>query len=94
MAKTPSKRAAHTTDPTHTMDRHNPDLTLTDFGFRWGIAEVTRLATWPRGAKTKVSRALRIHTPQHYVDVVVSPSGKSVRVFRDGVELVEPKGQK
>lgn len=86
MAKTPSEQTA----AAHTMDRHNPDMALTDFGFRWGPMEVTRAASWPQHAKTKISRALRIHTPKQFVDIVVSPSGNSVRVFRNGVELVEP----
>lgn len=72
------------------MDQPRPELEQTDFGFRWGQVEVTRVASWPRGAASKIHRALRVHTRRHHVEIYVSPSGNSVRVFRNGVELVDP----
>lgn len=53
----------------------------TQYGFTWGPAEVTRMATF------RETRVLGIRTGRHKVAVYVSPTGRSVRVFKDGKEL-------
>jgi hypothetical protein len=53
----------------------------TPFGFVWGPAEITRCALLP-----KDSRVLQIKTPYRSLDVYVSATGRSVRVFSDGEE--------
>lgn len=62
----------------------------TDFGFRWGggdgaDVEVTRLAHMPRG--NGVCRVVGLKAGGHDVQMYVSPTGRSVRLFRDGKEL-------
>jgi len=61
----------------------------TDYGFIWGAAEVQRMATLGEGrvvigvstgTGTKRKRRLEIY---------VSSTGRSVRVWRDGRELVD-----
>lgn len=53
----------------------------TPYGFSWGPAEVTRLA------EINGSRILRLATDQRDIQISVSPTGRSVRVWRDGKEL-------
>lgn len=53
-------------------------LKNTQFGFNWGPVRVTRLATLPRGAHI---------VDVNGVEIYVSKTGRSVRVFRDGKEL-------
>ncbi len=68
-------------------DGGNPDRgTLTSYGFTWGPMEVRRLATF------KGNRVLGIYIEddgsQHpRLEIYVSPTGRSVRVWRDGKEL-------
>lgn len=52
----------------------------TDFGFNWGVAEVTRMAEI-RGIKV-----IALKTPHHNLQISVSPTGRSVRVWLDGAE--------
>jgi hypothetical protein len=55
---------------------------LTDYGFTFGACEVTRLAALPDG-----SVCLRIATTGgKRIDVYVSPTGRSLRVFSPSAE--------
>jgi hypothetical protein len=56
---------------------------LTDFGFTYGPAEVTRVSTLNRG-KQGTWRVLNVKTPHRSLDIYVSPTGRSVRVFDMG----------
>jgi hypothetical protein len=58
------------------------DIELTDYGFKWGAAEVSRLADFNG---TVVIRVSTIEDKR--VEVYVSPAGRSLRVFQDGKEL-------
>jgi hypothetical protein len=63
-------------------------IALTQFGFDWGNAKVTRCMEPRPGCKV-----VRIETPREDVQIYVSPSGM-VRVFnKKSVELVAPKGK-
>jgi hypothetical protein len=58
---------------------------VTEFGFTWGPMDVER-AYWvdrPNGRY----RVLVLQTPTRRVRIYVSPTGRSVRVFRDHREL-------
>lgn len=56
------------------------------FGFRWGPLVVQRAASMVRATgECRVLRLIPDHGPR--LDVYVSPTGRSVRVFRDGQEL-------
>lgn len=60
---------------------------LTQHGFTWGPMLVERWASFPRSSRGK-TRVIGIRTPGgHVLNVYVSPTGRSVRVFRDGKEL-------
>lgn len=61
------------------------DPTRTSHGFEWGPAVVEALGQVerPRGAY----RVVRVRTGQHTLDIYISPAGRSLRVFRDHVEL-------
>ena len=52
------------------------------YGFEFGAARVTRMA-FIEGRY----HVLGIDTPQRHVQVAVSPTGRSVRVWIDGQEL-------
>lgn len=59
---------------------------VTRYGFTWGPLEVRRLATF------KGNRVLGVYIEgddsQHpRLEIYVSPTGRSVRVWRDGKEL-------
>jgi hypothetical protein len=51
----------------------------TEFGFNWGPAEVTRCATLPEDR-----RVVRVKTPHRTLDIYISATGRSVRVFEPG----------
>jgi hypothetical protein len=53
----------------------DPTSALTDYGFTWGPAEVVRIAEIPEGY------VLGINTPYGGIDIRVSPTGRSVRVW-------------
>lgn len=58
------------------------------YGFRWGPMVVQRAAEFPRGDVDKPTRCLRVITDTGAeVEVYVSPTGRSLRVYRDGKEL-------
>lgn len=59
---------------------------LTDYGFVFGSATVTRLADFDGYAVVRVAGSAT-----KWVDVYVSPAGRSVRVFSDGQELKAPE---
>lgn len=54
---------------------------LTQFGFTWGGATVTRCADFDGTVVIEVAGSGK------KVTVYVSPTGRSVRVFKDGQEL-------
>jgi len=60
----------------------------TAFGFTWGPMSVERLATVDRQRGTY--RILRVDTGHVQLTVYVSPTGRSVRVFRETQELRVP----
>lgn len=60
----------------------------TTFGFTWGPVEVSRAAAIERNNGTY--RVLHVATPAHTVAIYVSPTGRSVRVFRDHKEMTVP----
>lgn len=60
-------------------------MMLTDYGFRWGPMAVTRLFSSRLGKRE--NHVLGITTEHHDVQVSVSKTGRSVRVWLDGREL-------
>lgn len=62
------------------MKRDN-DNAADQYGFRWGQLDVVRLAEF------KGTRALSIRSDFGSIEVYVSPTGRSIRVWRDGDEL-------
>lgn len=63
-------------------------LVETSYGFNWGgVMDVERInaTEWRKGEG--LSRVVGITTPHHKTDIYVSPTGRSVRVYRDGKEL-------
>ncbi len=61
----------------------------TMFGFQWGPVEVQRISAVERtNGCYRVLRVAAEHGPA--LDLYISPSGRSIRVFRNGVELKEP----
>jgi hypothetical protein len=62
-----------------------PDPDEERYGFRWGPMVVKRMATLPR--RTGEDHVLRVATDAgKHIDVYVSPTGRSLRVFSDGKE--------
>lgn len=57
----------------------------TEYGFIWGPATVERVASFTHS--NGKYRVLQVKTPTKTLDIYVSPQGRSVRVFSDGVEL-------
>jgi len=57
----------------------------TSDGFTWGPADVGPWATFPRDNGRYL--VIRVRTPYRLVDIYVSPTGRTVRVFRDHTEL-------
>ncbi len=57
------------------------------YGFTWGPARVERLMAFRR--RTGLARVLRVSTafPGQDIEIYISPSGRSVRVFRGAQEL-------
>jgi hypothetical protein len=55
------------------------------WGFEYGAAHVTRL-THIDGRY----HVIAIDTPDHHLQIAVSPTGRAVRVWRDGDELAPP----
>jgi len=53
----------------------------TSFGFRWRGVEVERLAV------VRESAVLGIKAGKSKLEIYVSPTGRSVRVFKNGKEL-------
>lgn len=61
---------------------------LTQYGFTWGPMEVTRITSFSRGKNRGTSRILELNTDAgRKLQIYVSPTGRSVRVWRDGEEL-------
>lgn len=54
----------------------------TEFGFTWGPAEVTRCCELPGDR-----RVIQVRTDHKTLDIYVSATGRSVRVFSNGREL-------
>jgi hypothetical protein len=62
-------------------------VTTTEFGFEWDHVRVQRTATTEKGHKVLTVDGGK----KAQVEIYVSKSGSSVRVFRDGVELKAPQ---
>lgn len=59
----------------------------TEFGFKWGPALVQRLTIFRSGEKSE-ARIIQIKTDAgREIEVYVSKTGRSLRVWRDGKEL-------
>lgn len=52
------------------------------FGFRWGQLDVSRYFSLGTGQK-----CLAVLTDHTSIEVYVSPTGRSIRVFKDGKEM-------
>jgi hypothetical protein len=59
------------------------ELETTPFGFRWGSVTVERIASVERRPGEGKSHIVHVND----VHIYISPTGRSVRVFRRGVEL-------
>lgn len=56
------------------------------YGFRWGPVVVQRTASYDRGSgECRILRVIPDVGPP--IELYISPTGRSVRVFRDHVEL-------
>ena len=63
------------------------DYQDTRYGFKWGPAEVSLLAHFRKGEKRE-TRVFRVETDAgQKIEIYVSRTGRSLRVFRDGEEL-------
>lgn len=61
---------------------------LTDYGFDWDQVNVERLASIKRKASDPHSdKIIRIRTKYRTLEIYVSPTGRSVRVWRDHKEI-------
>jgi hypothetical protein len=58
---------------------------FTPFGFSWGPMEVNRCTTFERNDGR--TRVVQVITPFRTVDIYVSETGRSVRVFEQNKEL-------
>lgn len=70
-----------------------PFVNRTDYGFVWGggdgpDVEVTRCAEFPRDPG-KAARIVTVKAGGHELEVYVSPTGRRLRAFLDGTELVK-----
>lgn len=61
------------------------DLGVTDHGFTWGPLRLSRIATFKLGRGRL--RVVGIDTDHHRLQISVSATGRSVRVWLDGREL-------
>ena len=61
---------------------------LTRYGFRWGPMRVERMSHLAL-RKGREFFSVSVETDYHHVEVYVSRTGRSVRVWRDGKELKE-----
>lgn len=60
------------------------EVAETQFGFTWGPVKVSRWASFPRG-RGKLCRVIGITgAGGHELTIHVSPTGRSIRVFRKG----------
>lgn len=50
---------------------------VTQYGFLWGPMEVSRLAD------IGTHRVIRVEAGKHHIEIYVSPTGRSIRVFDD-----------
>jgi len=57
----------------------------TDYGFQWGPATVERASLIRR--QGGMYRVLQITAGGHLLNIYISPTGRSLRVFKDGKEL-------
>lgn len=53
----------------------------TDYGFTWGPANIFRVF------QHQQRRILAVETDHRRIQISISPTGRSVRVWRDGKEL-------
>ena len=58
------------------------------FGFTWEQMAVERLASIKRHDKDPFSdKVIRVNTDYHQLEIYVSPTGRSVRVWKDHKEI-------
>lgn len=58
-----------------------------DYGFTWGQMVVHRLTSYVSHKGRAPGLVLGVDTDHHKVQVYASPTGRVVRVWRDGKEL-------
>lgn len=66
-------------------NRHFPSADP-KYGFEWGAGRVTRMAHIEGRY-----HVLAVDTPHRHVQIGISPTGRSVRVWVDGTERVAPR---
>jgi len=61
---------------------------MSDYGFKWEQVEVERLASILRkSTDINSDKIIRVRTKYRDLEIYVSPTGRSVRVWRDHKEL-------
>jgi len=63
------------------------EFSETAYGFTWGQVKVERLISVEPKKGRGTYRVLSVDTEHSKLEITVSPTGRSVRVFRDGKEL-------
>lgn len=63
------------------MTKHECRMDNTRYGFSWCNVEVQRTA------EIDARHVIEVKGPMHTVNIYVSATGKSMRVFKDGKEL-------
>lgn len=58
------------------------------YGFEWGPVTVTRLASFSPKAGRGRYYMVEVRSVHHTLTIHVSPTGRSVRVFKGGKELL------
>lgn len=87
----PGREASTSLHKPSDSDKHEAYISTTQFGFKWGPVEVRRLASFPRtGGGKCIVMGLYVgegDKREQKLEIYVSPSGRSVRCWRDGREL-------
>lgn len=63
---------------------------ITEYGFEWGPITVQRTSEVEFIKGRGKHRALRVSTPYHLLEIYVSPTGRTVRVFENGKGELKP----
>lgn len=64
-----------------------PEYASTQYGFRWGPVEVTRIGSWVRRRGRGATVVLEVKAGKTKLDIYVSPTGRSVRVYKGNREV-------